>query len=161
MPLAVRARLGEAKADDAPREVTIDATLDATLGAGESVVIMVALTEDGIEHAIGAGENRGRRLRHDAVVRASATLETLTGPLREVRRMTGRLALTPEINPGRTKIVVWAQRMHDGQVIAASSVAISGDAVESSNTAPRSELPHRIDADFKRVKTVAGFGAGG
>ena len=83
----------------------------------EGAQLSVALVEDGIVSDIARGENRGRMLRHDAVVRAWASVDA---------GASGRTAVTlPEgMQAHRGAVVVLVQMPHTGVVLGASRVSL-------------------------------------
>lgn len=89
--------------------------------AAPSTVVWLALFQNGITSAVAAGENAGRTLQHDFVVR------TLVGPLRAVRGGTVDLDQTLRIandwDVGQVGVAVFAQDMSSGEVLQAVSRA--------------------------------------
>jgi hypothetical protein len=73
-------------------------------GAAAKDQVVVALVERGIERRVGAGENKGRTLRHEDVVRALVMRPAATGAGRV------ELAAPPGLDLGRASVVVVVQR---------------------------------------------------
>jgi hypothetical protein len=76
----------------------------------------VALTQGGLSSQVTAGENRGRLLKHEHVVRA------LAGPLaaeRAASPLAGAVALPAGVPDRRFRLTAWTQD-GDGQVRAAT-----------------------------------------
>lgn len=69
----------------------------------------VALIEDGLVSHIGAGENRGKRLQHDDVVRSFA------GPLPLVDNDV-TISVLHGVDMSKTTLVAFAQRQSDGAI---------------------------------------------
>lgn len=97
-------------------ELTVGARL-ANAPVAPDAELYVALVEDGLNSSVSAGENRGERLAHDAVVRH------LEGPLRfdaegrAHRRLSG--ALPADARPQRSAWVAFVQRRSDGRLLQA------------------------------------------
>lgn len=96
------------------RELSIDG--EAVM-ARQGLEAWLALYEHGLESAINAGENAGKTLRHDYVVRR------LVGPLaagRELRvSLRQALAIDPEWKRGDLGIVAFVQDRSTGEVVQA------------------------------------------
>ncbi|MGV9213550.1 DUF1223 domain-containing protein [Micromonospora sp. RB23] len=86
----------------------------------QRAVVNVAIVQRGLDSAIARGENAGRTLRQDNVVRAFAS-----APLHGER---GRveLAVPPDLDPGRATVIGYVQRETDRVVVGASAVDLSG-----------------------------------
>ena len=91
-------------------------TAQVTTAAGSSVYL--AVTEDGLSHAIGAGENRGKRLHHDQVVRA------FDGP-HASGTFAATLTLPADLVPARARLVAFVQDARDGRVTQAVALALA------------------------------------
>jgi hypothetical protein len=114
-----RAELGRLAASAAPARarVTLEATDDADgvlvsarVDAGDAVRLFVALYEDGLTVAVRSGENAGRTLRHDFVVRE------LIGPV-AANRVDRKLRLAPEWNRQRLGLVGFVEDARTGEVL--------------------------------------------
>lgn len=88
--------------------VTLDVRLEGlSPPQGETVEILLAITENNLSSSVSRGENSGRELRHDAVVRELRTLGTVG---RE-----GSFAAEPVVelcdtwNPDELAVIVFAQ----------------------------------------------------
>ncbi len=89
--------------------------------AGEIATVWLALAEDGLESRVLRGENAGRALRHDGVVRE---LRRLDGPLgRSAFHREVELALRPGWARGRMKAVVFLQA-REGRILAVASARL-------------------------------------
>lgn len=84
----------------------------------ENVVLVFALAESGLSREIKRGENGGRTLEHDHVVRAFGTQQPLetSGP--------GRLNIPGNAKPENMELVVYLQRKSDFKVLGAERRAI-------------------------------------
>lgn len=80
----------------APRTLRLVAS-----GAGPGDAIHAAVTESRLSTDVRVGENRGRRLRHDHVVRA------WSGTMRPGRAH--EIALPQDLDPAQSRIVAWVE----------------------------------------------------
>ena len=90
--------------------------------------LYVALVEGGLNSQVKAGENRGRKLQHEHVVRQ------LVGPLslpagRADSRHAVTVALADAVNRANTSLAVFVQNREDGRVLQALATAIGGKEV--------------------------------
>jgi len=85
----------------------------------EAAAVFVALIENGLQTQVGAGENAGRTLRHDRVVRA------LLGPLRPDAQGAVAIDQALRLEPGwdlsQLDVVVFAQNPMTGRVLQVAS----------------------------------------
>ncbi len=90
-------------------QVSIDATPAASAGNGKPVWIWLALYEDGLSTQIKAGENKGKLLRHDHVVRF------LQGPWKLPQQQWKQTVAVPlqGIDIGKSGLVVFAETSSD------------------------------------------------
>jgi hypothetical protein len=82
----------------------------AAAAPGLDAEVYFALTEDGLYSAVRAGENRGKRLQHDHVVRAYA------GPL-PLDGASAAIELPPGLDRQRATVVAYAQSRSSGAVL--------------------------------------------
>jgi hypothetical protein len=87
--------------------------------AAERPKILLAITEDGLSTAVGAGENGGRTLQHAAVVRQLRELGTAANGQFET---TLDVAVHPDWNPAKLKVVVLVQQPGSGKILGAASL---------------------------------------
>jgi hypothetical protein len=94
----------------------VNATAAASL-AQSNLVLVTAVSQNGLGSKVTAGENRGETLKHDFVVRDFA-----------VHRGLGKSAATfkprPDWNPERMSVAVFAQNMKTGEVLQAVSLPV-------------------------------------
>jgi hypothetical protein len=109
--------------DPAAGKGSLEAAIPAlpALAPGQSAGVMLAVAEDGIVHDIGAGENDGRKLHHDAAVRAFSRIGSVAGPAASA--LAAEWRLPAGVVAGRTHLVVWAQAP-DGRILAAGRLAL-------------------------------------
>jgi hypothetical protein len=91
----------------------------------EDAEIFLALTQDGLESQVRRGENRGRLLRHSAVVRSLRSLGTLR-VREEFWTGTAHLLLPGEAEPGPIRIVVFVQEEESRGIVGAASAILMG-----------------------------------
>ena len=91
---------------------TVHAAVDVTAGAGD--VVNVAIVERGLSSDVSGGENGGRHLRHDDVVRGFATADVASGghqtvdvPL-PVGAVRAKVSVIAYVQDGRTMRVLGA-----------------------------------------------------
>jgi len=107
----------------------------------------VALVEDTLTTQVQAGENRGRELKHDHVVRA------LAGPLPLVSAQT-EIAAPADVDPARASLVAFAQDPRDGKV---GQVAV----LPLTQCAKQKQVPVRPELVEGRPERVAAWYAQG
>lgn len=92
----------------------------------DSADIYLALLEDGLSSHVTAGENSGRRLTHDFVVRE------LAGPFpaQNAPGLTHRFNLDPAWKTGNLSVAVFAQRRQTGAVLQALALPYCPEAVK-------------------------------
>lgn len=88
--------------------------------AKEKLEAFVAVTEDGLTSEVTRGENHGRTLHHDAVVRMLVSAGT-AAPGRDIQKT---IELRPEWNAGRLKAIVFLQGKRTHQIWGAASVPV-------------------------------------
>ncbi|WP_422733521.1 DUF1223 domain-containing protein [Micromonospora sp. WMMD558] len=98
------------------RRVTVDYQVDRPPQRG---MVNVAVVERGLENDVPRGENAGRRLRQDAVVRAFTATRLDTG--------SGRVELDvpADLDPGRAMVVGYAQNDGDRAIVGATAVDLA------------------------------------
>ncbi len=106
--------------------LALDATIDATTlrvratitGAGHERVVL-ALTQDGLSNQVNAGENRGKRLVHDDVVRAFA------GPF-AATPFEAELPLPTDAQASSLRLVAFVQDARDDRVLDVVPLPLDG-----------------------------------
>ncbi|WP_051724299.1 DUF1223 domain-containing protein [Micromonospora chokoriensis] len=85
----------------------------------ERAVLQVAIVERGLDSEIARGENAGRTLRQDNVVRAfrSVGLDAERGQV--------ELALPPDLDPHNASVVGYVQENGDRAIVGASAIELS------------------------------------
>jgi hypothetical protein len=87
-------------------------------GADADYRIYAALTENGLSEHVRGGENRGKTLSHDEVVRAFA------GPF-ELPHADIDLKVPPRLEPARSSMVAFVQDNRDGSIVQAIRMPVS------------------------------------
>ena len=94
----------------------------AVSGTAESGEVLLAITEDGLSTQVGGGENGGRTLQHNGVVRELREL----GKLRQGQFSSAvKVARHPDWKAGNLRAVVFVQKSGPGDVAGAASLAFS------------------------------------
>lgn len=120
--------LPDQEQDTAPVRLTLSATTGTTVTAtakvqgaaaavSEHLQVWFALTESGVTSRVAAGENRGKLLRHDHVVRA------LSGP-HPIESAHASIELAA-IDPSRSQLVAWVDDMRAQRYVQAVGVALA------------------------------------
>ena len=93
-----------------------------TMAMRKTVQLNVALVERGLVTAVGRGENAGRTLHHENVVRAFKSLR-LTGDAR------GSLSLPrpKSLKPEHASVIAFAQEPRSYRIVAATQTDLTGD----------------------------------
>ena len=89
-------------------------------GLPAGVELFVAITEDGLSSQVLRGENAGRTLAHEAVVRSLGSAEVVAGAAKV------ELAVPTGVVLERAHVVAWAQDRGSMRVVAAGSWKIGG-----------------------------------
>jgi len=97
---------------------TIDLHVRATARADSvDADTYLAVIENGLESAVARGENRGKRLKHDFVVR------TLLGPFplgsSGAQELTKTLELAADVKPDRSVVIAFTENRRTGDVLQA------------------------------------------
>jgi hypothetical protein len=113
---AARRALAKALSKPAPATVKVEVKRDGgkarvSSSASAPGTLHVALVEDGLVVDVKRGENAGRTLRHEGVVRALATGPTVELPLAGVAA-------------GRARVVVWLQDPASRAILGAAASAL-------------------------------------
>ncbi len=85
------------------------------LWPGGVATVLVALVEDGVSSTVTGGENAGRTLRHEGIVRWLGTAGQGQGAFR------GEVALPPA-GQGRFRVIAFAQEPRTGRILAAGEL---------------------------------------
>lgn len=84
----------------------------------ERAVVNVAVVERGLENDVPRGENAGRRLHQDNVVRAFTSAELAQAPGRV------ELELPEELDPGRAAVVGYVQTADHRSIVGAAAAGV-------------------------------------
>lgn len=91
------------------------------IGNGRAEVIL-AVTEDGLSVDVSRGENGGRKLSHTGVVRGWRVIGSIDISKATPFEATESVALSPDWNPEKLRIVALVQQAPMGKIIGAASV---------------------------------------
>jgi len=90
-----------------------------TTGVTHPAVVHVALVERGLSREVTRGENTGRTLEHDNVVRVFETAEPDAS-----NSVTATLTLPAEADPAKASVIVYVQEKGSRAIIAAASESV-------------------------------------
>ena len=86
--------------------------------------ILLAVTESDIESAVERGENKGRRLRHSAVVRSLTSLGRFDAKKDNAYSAEARLNLNPQWNRRNLRLVLFVQDRTSLRILGAASIRL-------------------------------------
>jgi hypothetical protein len=84
--------------------------------------MFLAVTESGLETAVGRGENVGRKLRHAPLVRSLVSLGELDSRKNGAYSASARLMLNPEWNRSNLKMVLFVQDHATHHIVGAATL---------------------------------------
>lgn len=113
--LSISATHGELKPGQTVA-VTIEQASAAGAGWPKDLRLCAAIVEDGLTTTVARGENQGRTLKHDRVVRAFTALT----PGDPATPTTAELTLPADLKPDKASIVVFAQDASTMKILAAA-----------------------------------------
>jgi hypothetical protein len=128
-----------------PREGELSVQYDAP-ELREQEELLVVVVERGLSQRVTAGENRGKTLHHENVVRAVARTQQETGAV--------QLVLPEALDPDRSSVIALRQHRRTGAITAAASRAIStapatvSGRIETASGAPAGGKPVLMCSDF-------------
>jgi hypothetical protein len=90
----------------------------------ESSDLMVAVTEDRLASNVRRGENSGRRLEHNSVLRSMQTVATLS---KGATQWSGQIpvALLPKWKPSDLKVIAFLQERNSGHIVGTGWIQIN------------------------------------
>lgn len=94
-------------------------------GAPENAVLVVALVEDGLVVAVPRGENAGRTLRHESVVRVFETVRLTGAPGEQHTAGSVRLSAPRRTGSGKRALVGYVQKA-DLEIVGAARLRLDG-----------------------------------
>lgn len=129
----VRASAGRMDAGSVP--VTVDVEMPVSSDPRVPVDIVVAVVEDGFVTDVRRGENRGRMLRHDAVVRSLAVVGQVPAD-RDSVSVSARVASADGARSTDARVVAFVQERESRRIVGAASIGLPwGDAAASEDHA--------------------------
>lgn len=111
-------------------QIQIDVNVPPVVTLYEPADLVVAVTEDQLVSSVERGENRGRRLKHSAVVRVLTPVDTLSPETRRWSTTTSA-AVRPEWKSENLKVIAFLQEQETRRIVGAGF----------SNLAARLETP--------------------
>lgn len=115
VPLRVTAR-------EAAGHLLLTIRLPAVPMDSEKILVLAAVTEDGLTSIVKRGENSGRTLHHVAVARAVQILDSSTGAESVVEK---QLSIGRSWRPDGLKVAVWLQGSKSRKVYGAAIAPVS------------------------------------
>ena len=85
---------------------------------------MLAISENGLETAVGRGENSGLQIKHRGVVRQLKTIDSIGQKNREKFLTAANIKLHPDWNRENLRAVVFVQGERSGRVAGLAAVAL-------------------------------------
>ena len=104
-------------------QVQVQVELPFELTVRERTDIVVAVTQDRLATDVPRGENRGRTLKHSAVVRSLTALGSLT-PSSRTFGTTATVPVSPEWNISDVRVIGFLQERQSRRVIGAGSANV-------------------------------------
>jgi hypothetical protein len=89
----------------------------------EPADILVAIVEDGLVTEVPRGENRGRTLEHNAVVRYLGAVGEMPQSNREVS-LTTSIVLAEDWQPKQLRVIAFVQERNSRRIVGAASVPL-------------------------------------
>jgi hypothetical protein len=114
-----------ARASERALHVDVHVNVPASLTLRENADVLVAIAEDNLVTEVRRGENGGRTLRHNAVVRSLITVGTLS-PHDRTWSTSASLPVAPEWKPANLRIISFLQERASRRIVGAGS-APKGD----------------------------------
>jgi hypothetical protein len=115
------------RAHDRELEVMVRVDMPPAFTLREPVDVLIAVAEDNLQSEVRRGENRGRTLRHSAVVRNLTSVGTLS-PHDGAWSTSASVALAPEWKPANIRIVSFLQERESRRIVGAGAARLSVDA---------------------------------
>ncbi|MGO8670724.1 MAG: DUF1223 domain-containing protein [Capsulimonadaceae bacterium] len=112
------ANVSESVEGFADNEIRVRLTVKSLPPAGTGPIdIFAAVTEDGLRSVVDGGENGGRTLTHEAVVRVLDPIGTISGPTFEAET---QIPVQPGWRPRSLHVVAFAQDRSTGAILGSS-----------------------------------------
>jgi hypothetical protein len=103
--------------------VHVQVHVPPAISVREALDMVVALTQDRLTNDVRRGENRGRSLAHDAVVRSLTALGSLNPPVR-MFETTATVPVGPDWNPGDIRMIGLLQERRSRRIVGAGSARV-------------------------------------
>ncbi len=92
--------------------------------SAEPLSVMLAISENGLETAVGRGENSGLQIKHRGVVRQLKTIDSIGQKNREKFLTAANIKLHPDWNRENLRAVVFVQGERSGRLAGLAAVAL-------------------------------------
>ena len=137
-PAAGSVRIDEAR--EIAGSVFVDAVAELREGQPRAVATVVVY-ESGLSTDVRRGENRGRELRNDFVVRALTEVETIRPGDTEAVRVTTRIPLQQEWRTDNLGVVVFLQEPRSRRILVAARSPLEAKSAELKMLPPPERVP--------------------
>jgi hypothetical protein len=118
-----------ARATDPNLRVEVHVNVPPDLAIRDAADVLVAVTEDSLVSDVRRGENRGRTLKHSAVVRSLTTIGVLT-PQEHMFSTAASVPWAPEWKSANVRVISFVQERQSRRIVGAGS-AIIGEPTSS------------------------------
>ena len=125
----VNARLRPAAKKGSPRTVSLEIEVNNIPEAfsGEPLSVMLAITENGLETAVGRGENSGRHIKHTGVVRQLRTIGRIKQKTPGRFSTVAKVKHDPGWNRENLRAVVFVQGERSGRVAGVGATSLGAN----------------------------------
>jgi hypothetical protein len=114
--------LAAARSGERSLRVNLHVTVPRSLALRDSADVVVAITEDNLATEVRRGENRGRTLRHSAVVRSLTTIGTLS-PGESEWSTSVSVPLVADWTTANIRIISFLQERGSRRIVGAASAS--------------------------------------
>jgi hypothetical protein len=118
---AVRVAAIRNDADDLRVELHVD--MPSSLSTGDTLDAIIAVTEDNLSSKVRRGENGGRTLKHNGVVRSLTTIGTRS-PQDFAWSMSASVPWDPVWNPPDVRVIAFLQERQSLHIVGAGSASV-------------------------------------
>lgn len=126
-PAHVSIHIAEASIDAPTMRVEASYELERMFTPGV-LSLFIAVTEDGLSSDVLEGENKGRRLKHEAVVRYMQRMNEVATSAKKQNTYAVEIPLQPEWKQDNLNVVVFIQNITNGAIMGASVQSLMDEA---------------------------------
>jgi hypothetical protein len=106
-------------------QVKVQLPASSTVAVGKKTDVMIAITEDDLEADVHGGENGGRHLKHNGVVRKLVSIATIEPAAKSWSGSTS-IPLAPEWKPANLKVIAFLQEQESRRIIGTGLARVDG-----------------------------------